>query len=242
MGRNRKLGLEYFPLDVDIINDIKIRKLIKYQGGKAFTVYAILLCIIYRNGYYLEWDKELPFILSELTGFDEAFIQEVINCCMTLGLFDTSTFQKHQVITSRGIQERYQWVCRNGRRVNDVEEYNLLASEEAPVTDTTMELNVTTGEEQIKQEMLNSPIWMEQMCMRHHYDAEKIIKLIDEFFLDCACREKTHTSLQDAKRHFNDWLTRMAATINQAQTRRNNERNRRTIKTVDAPEAFKGTF
>ena len=69
MARTFKKGLDYFPLDIDIFNDLKIRKLIKYQGGKAITVYALLLCNIYKSGYYMKWDKELPFICSELTGY-----------------------------------------------------------------------------------------------------------------------------------------------------------------------------
>ena len=48
MARTFKKGLDYFPLDIDIFNDLKIRKLIKYQGGKAITVYALLLCNIYK--------------------------------------------------------------------------------------------------------------------------------------------------------------------------------------------------
>ena len=51
MGRKNKIGLEYFPFDIDFFSDLKIRKLIKYQGGKAVTVYALLLCIIYKQGY-----------------------------------------------------------------------------------------------------------------------------------------------------------------------------------------------
>ena len=65
MARTFKKGLDYFPLDIDIFNDLKIRKLIKYQGGKAITVYALLLCNIYKSGYYMKWDKELPFICSD---------------------------------------------------------------------------------------------------------------------------------------------------------------------------------
>ena len=37
MARTFKKGLDYFPLDIDIFNDLKIRKLIKYQGGKAIN-------------------------------------------------------------------------------------------------------------------------------------------------------------------------------------------------------------
>ena len=105
MGRNVKKGLDYFPFDVDFFQDIKIRKLIKYQRGKAVTVYALLLCLIYKNGYYMLWDEELPFILSEQTGFEEAYIQEVVKCCLALGLFSKELFDKEKVLTSIGIQE-----------------------------------------------------------------------------------------------------------------------------------------
>ena len=102
-----KLGLDYFSMDVDFFQDIRIRKLIKYQGGKAVTVYALLLCIIYKQGYYVRWDDELPFIISEQTGFEEAYIQEVFKCCLIVGLFSKKLYDSDKVITSKGIQERW---------------------------------------------------------------------------------------------------------------------------------------
>lgn len=107
MGRNKKTGLDYFPFDVDTFQDIKIRKLIKYQGGKAITVYALLLCLIYKGGYYMRWDEELPFIISEQTGFEEAYILEVIKSCVALGLFSKEMFDVKHVLTSKGIQRRW---------------------------------------------------------------------------------------------------------------------------------------
>ena len=50
MARPNKEGLDYFPFDTNLFQDIRIRKLIKYQSGKAVTVYALLLCIIYKDG------------------------------------------------------------------------------------------------------------------------------------------------------------------------------------------------
>lgn len=129
MGRNRKQGLDYFPFDVDFFSDLKIRKLIKCQGGKAVTVYALLLCNIYKQGYYMRWDKELPFIISEQTGYDEVYIQEVIKSCFTVGLFSKDLYDQEKVITSKGIQERYQSICSLSRRVCDIKEYNLISSE-----------------------------------------------------------------------------------------------------------------
>lgn len=134
MGRNRKMGLDYFPFDIDTFQDIKIRKLIKYQGGKAITIYALLLCFIYKDGYYMRWDKELPFIISEQTGFEEAYISEVIKSCLTLGLFSKELFDSEQVLTSKGIQSRYRDICKQIKRKCDFSEYSLISSEENDIS------------------------------------------------------------------------------------------------------------
>lgn len=129
MARIAKMGLEYFPFDIDFFQDIKIRKLIKRQGGKAVTVYALLLCLIYKNGYFMQWDKELPFICSELSGFDEAYVSEVIKSCLMLGLFDKTLYETEQVLTSKGIQVRYCNIQRLNKRISRIDKYSLLVDE-----------------------------------------------------------------------------------------------------------------
>lgn len=133
MGRNRK-GLSYFPFDIDFFQDLKIRKLIRCQGGKAVTVYALLLCFIYKSGYYIWWDEELPFAISEQTGYDEAYIREVIKSCVTLGLFSRELFENEGVLTSRGIQERYAEICELSRRVYVIEQFNLISEQKEEVS------------------------------------------------------------------------------------------------------------
>lgn len=130
MGRNKKNGLDYFPFDIDLFQDIRIRKLIKYQSGKAVTVYTLLLCIIYKDGYYMRWDKELPFIISEQTGFEEAYILEVINSCLKLELFHNELYVSDGILTSKGIQERYKKICDLCRRNSEISEFSLISSEE----------------------------------------------------------------------------------------------------------------
>lgn len=130
MGRNKKIGLDYFPFDIDFFQDLRIRKLIKYQGGKAVTVYALLLCNIYKQGYYMRWDEELPFFVSEQTGFEEAYIREVIKCCLVIGLFSNELYDSEKILTSKGIQERYQKICDLCRRNNEIHEYNIISSED----------------------------------------------------------------------------------------------------------------
>ena len=126
MARIAKSGLEYFPLDIDFFQDIRIRKLIKRKGGKAVTVYTLLLCLIYKNGYYMQWDEELPFIGSEMSGYEEAYVAEVIDTCLSLGLFDKTLYETEQVLTSKGIQERYCNIQRLNKRMSRIDEYCLL--------------------------------------------------------------------------------------------------------------------
>ena len=65
MARQQKAGLDYFPLDVNIFSDNKIRILKARYGVNGVSVYIYLLCEIYKNGYYMQWNDDLKFILAD---------------------------------------------------------------------------------------------------------------------------------------------------------------------------------
>ena len=111
MARPQKQGLDYFSFDVSFFRDIRIRKLIKYHGVQAVPIYEIILCSIYEHGYYLEWDEDLPFTISEISHLEEDTIIDIFNYCLDIGLFDKSVFTDHHVITSHSIQQRYFSAC-----------------------------------------------------------------------------------------------------------------------------------
>lgn len=223
MARTSKQGLDYFPMDIDMFNDIKIRKLIKYQGGKSISIFTLLLCNIYKNGYYIEWDEELPFICSELTGFDEAYISEVIKTCLTLGLFSKQLFDEEGVLTSRGIQERYGRICVLCRRVCNITDYNLLVEQspkQKPKRNTAQPSKDTkradkpqrcepysiTLDQEIET-MKGDECWLDQLQVLHHMDISQLQNHLDDFRVQCmADGKERHQSLQDAKQHFNSWL------------------------------------
>ena len=116
MGRPTKQGLDYFSLDVRMFSDIKIRKLIKYHKAQAVSVYMTLLCRIYDKGYFIEYDKDLPFIISEDCGLEEDTIVSIIHYCIDIELFDKDIFDQFNVLTSHGIQERYVQACAKTKR------------------------------------------------------------------------------------------------------------------------------
>lgn len=128
MARPIKKGLDYFSLDVNFYNDIKIRKIVRRKGGEALSVYTVLLCNIYEKGYYLEWSDDVPFLISEATGFEEDKVKSFILYCIEIGLFDKEMFDAHHVITSLSIQKRYSAICALTKRKFDPSSPYLLKS------------------------------------------------------------------------------------------------------------------
>lgn len=211
MPRKAKTGLDHFPFDTDLFSDIKVRKLIKYQSAKAIAVYAYLLCIIYRDGYYMKWDNELPFIISECLGFDEAFVGEAIECMVRLGLFSENIYRDKQVLTSRGIQQRYLRELSKLRRNGSVSEYSLLDSPHLAT-------------------MKGSPLWLAKMKRDYRLNDDELNDLLDEWSKHVVDQDKHHTSAQDAKRHFENWYKKISEdkSVKRSQgiaLRENNTRN-----------------
>ena len=132
MGRNIKQGFSYFPLDVDIFSDIKIRKLIKNHSGRALSVYICVLAFIYKNGYYVLNDEDFGFIVSEQTGDKVEFIDAVLDYCVKVGLFSKEMFNEG-VYTSKGVQERYLTMCKASKRNIVFSEYTLISSEKIDI-------------------------------------------------------------------------------------------------------------
>ncbi len=171
MGRARKIGLDYFAFDIDFFDDIRTRKLIKYQGAKAISVYTLLLCTIYKSGYYIKWDDELSLIFSDKTGYDEAYIGEVVRCCVNVGLLDKEMFDKG-VLTSEWIQDRYSKISRTTKRICAMDEYCLISSEEKPIS--SEEKPISSEEKPISSE--EKPISSEEKPKSQSKEKKKVSK------------------------------------------------------------------
>lgn len=207
-GRKIKRSLDSFPVDTDFFQDLKIRKLIKYQGGKAVSVYLALLCMIYRDGYYLERDNELSFIISTMLGYDETYVREAVQCCVALGLFDSEMLKVNDVLTSTGIQQRYMKICTAGRRLAGVTEYSLLDG-----LDENIRQRVA--------EMKESPLWLIQIQRKHDVTKEELPALIDEWALGVAPEEREVLNTASAKRQFNAWLSKQIKKNNKTTKKQN---------------------
>ena len=111
MGRPFKEGLDYFELDCQM--DEKV-KLIQAQFGlKGFAVIVKLFQHIYGgHGYYCEWNEDALFLFmaencSGGGGDNNNLIDDIVRACIKRGIFSADMYENHGILTSEGIQKRY---------------------------------------------------------------------------------------------------------------------------------------
>lgn len=127
-------GLEYTYLNVAFFQDRKIRRLQRRCGESAPLVYIAVLCAIYAEGYYIQWDDDVALDLADTTRMEEEYISRVIDECMEVGLLSKEMFEQHHILTSSGIQKQYQFICEKSKRKSTIGEYSLLIpSETMPI-------------------------------------------------------------------------------------------------------------
>ena len=135
MARPLKQGLDYFPLDVGFLQNLKVRKIIKAQGVKSIPVLICLLSNIYReDGYYLRWDGDTPFLIAEESGAEEGVVTAVLSKAQQVDFFDAEIFETYRVLTSRGIQKRYFLAIKATKRkeISVVKEFLLINPSDVP--------------------------------------------------------------------------------------------------------------
>ena len=120
MARPKKSGLSYFPLDTDFFEDNKIRILKARYGNDGMILYIYLLCGIYKEGYYMQGDDDFEYILSDDLGMDQNKAKQVLNFLLSRSLFDNTLFQSDKVLTSAGIQRRFQLAIKERARKNPI--------------------------------------------------------------------------------------------------------------------------
>lgn len=118
MARPTKRGLDYFPLDVDFLSDLKVRRIIKACGKEAVHILLALLANVYRDeGYYVLWDEDLAFLVADEVGAKEGTVEELVKKAVQVKFFDKDIFDKYSVLTSKGIQNRYILATKERKKV-----------------------------------------------------------------------------------------------------------------------------
>jgi hypothetical protein len=116
MARISKPGLDYFPLDVNFLQDRKVRRICRHHAA-GIAALTSLLCLIYKEkGYYVLWNKDTLFDIAQEACCEEEKMQAIIDDCLSVGLFDTYIYKEYGVLTSQAIQEQYHKIIIDSRR------------------------------------------------------------------------------------------------------------------------------
>ena len=117
MARPQKDGLLYFSFDTDFFYaDSRIKVLKARYGSDGLIFYIYLLTEIYRNGYYLVWNEDSEDNALADLNFSDGLIKQVMKFLVNRSLLTSILVNSDTIITSPGIQKRYQEAVKSLKR------------------------------------------------------------------------------------------------------------------------------
>lgn len=119
MGRPFKIGLDYFPFDVDFFDKDEVQFVSSRFDEKGELIAVKLMCKIFRTtGYYIEWTDDTALLFSKGAGrnISHSLANDVVNELIRRGFFDRSLFERFSVLTSKNIQATYKKICTDAKR------------------------------------------------------------------------------------------------------------------------------
>lgn len=109
MARPQKIGLDYFPFDVDFFADRKIKVLFARFGCEGVAFYLYILCEIYRDkGFFVQCDDEFLEVASAELQIPREKLLRLLKLMAERELIHGGLLKEKGVLTSRGVQLRYQ--------------------------------------------------------------------------------------------------------------------------------------
>ncbi len=128
MARKAETGLQYFPINSDIVFHRKIKLITAQFGAEAWAVIIALLCKIHRErGYFIDWeDDEMKILFAQ----DECkcnlnFVEKVVTGCVKRRLFSEKLFDTFGILTSDRIQDNFLEGKRRNKSVEMIKEFLL---------------------------------------------------------------------------------------------------------------------
>ena len=129
MARPNKNGVDYFPLDCQMDDEIKY---IEAEFGlDGFGMVVKLWQKIYGDkGYYCSFPRTVRLMFARSIGKGVNFVDEVIARCTEYGIFDRDLLKKYRVLTSEGIQKRYAKMTERRNSLKILGRYLLISAPE----------------------------------------------------------------------------------------------------------------
>ena len=117
MARPKKVGLDYFPLDVFLGGSVEYISCL--YGAIGVQVIISLWRRIYAHSYYYRYDERAAIVCAKEFGEQLSLcfpkknkesweiFDEIVKKAVEFGVFDREMFEKHSILTSKSIQKTY---------------------------------------------------------------------------------------------------------------------------------------
>ncbi len=149
MARPTEQGIKYFSLDVDYYIDPKFVRLRSEFGVKGEICAVRVLCAIFREGYFTLCSDNLLYKLADEMKLTYELVGQVVLAMVRCGLLDEKMYRDNNVLTSQGIQKR--WEAGTRRKKNrDLSKYWLLDIDDKNAENVCNNSKNVCSNEQIK--------------------------------------------------------------------------------------------
>lgn len=128
MCRIKKRGLDYFPIDIDFMQNRLVRRIMKREGeGSLATLFGALSCIYGGEGYYVHADElfyeDISTSLYNQTAGD---VKRILTLAAEYGIFHPGLFNEFGILTSSEIQRQYLFSTKRRKSSAIEKRYNLI--------------------------------------------------------------------------------------------------------------------
>ena len=130
-----KKGLDYFSFDVGFFDNDKVALIEAEFGMKGVFILLKLLCKIYSEGYYCEWGEDQCLLFTSrklkpsIPDLTAGVTQQVVESLVKRNFFNKELYEKHGILTSKNIQERYYEVAKRRQKTELNNEFWLLGND-----------------------------------------------------------------------------------------------------------------
>ena len=121
MKRN---GIDFFPFPSSNTTALQLFETKCKLRGVAIYL-KLLQKIFYEEGYFYKISNDIILLINKEFGVNDDIVLDVINECLTRGLFDKSMYEKYNILTSDDIQKDYLNAVRKRKYIEIKEEYRL---------------------------------------------------------------------------------------------------------------------
>ena len=115
-------GINYFPVSVNFMEENAMEVIEVKYGIKGSAIVLKLMCKIYKEGYYIRWDKEQCLIFANKAGREVQAeeVKGIIKILFIKGILDENSYQENGILTSESIQKV--WLEATKRRKRELSE------------------------------------------------------------------------------------------------------------------------